>query len=55
MAAEALAELGADAEIVGREDLDEAADLDGEADVADRGADIVLARACSGSGSRARN
>ena len=42
MAAEPLAERGAQAEIVAREELDEAAGLDGEADIADRGADIVL-------------
>ena len=42
MAAKAAAQLGADAEIARRIDVDEAADLDGEADVADRGADIVL-------------
>ena len=42
MAADALAKLGAEAEVAGREDLDEAAGLDGEADIADRGADIVF-------------
>ena len=42
MAANALAKLGAEAEIADREDLDEAAGLDGEADIADRGADIVF-------------
>ena len=42
MAANALAQLGAQAEVADRIDLDEAAGLDREADVADRGADIVL-------------
>ena len=42
VAADAPAQLGAEAEVARRMELDEAAGLDGEADIADRGADIVL-------------